>query len=48
MCLQQVTYAMSTTLFAVIVDNAGFQTKGNTCQMAVKKEKQPGKGPENP
>ena len=33
-CLQQVIYAMSiTTPFAVIVDNAGFQTKGVNCRL---------------
>ena len=51
---------LTTTPFAVIVDTACFQTKGVNCRlvncrldetrakMAVKKEKQPGKGPENP
>ena len=33
-CIQQVTHAMSTTTpFAVIVDNACFQTKGANCRL---------------
>ena len=33
-CIQKVTYAMSTTTpFAVIVDNACFQTKGANCRL---------------
>ena len=33
-CLQQVIYAMSTTTpFAVILDSAGFQSKGVNCKL---------------
>ena len=41
-CLQQVTYAMSTTTpFAVIVDNACFQTKGVNCRLVKTRAKGP-------
>ena len=41
-CLQQVTNAMSTTTpFAVIVDNAGFQTKGVNCRLVETRAKWP-------
>ena len=41
-CLQQVIYAMSTTTpFAVIVDNAGFQTKGVNCRLVETRAKRP-------
>ena len=41
-CLQKVIYAMSTTTpFAVIVDNAGFQTKGVNCRLVETRAKLP-------
>ena len=41
-CIQQVTHAMfTTTPFAVIVDNAGFQTKGVNCRLDETRAKLP-------
>ena len=41
-CIQPVTYAMfTTTPFAVIVDNACFQTKGSNCRLDETRAKWP-------